>query len=84
MQNQKNQQVNLNGPERNEFKKNLKEMAAISKLRKEIAENMYYEHLYTLKLQELQMKFQTPENKNNEPEKQPDEIKNETNQNVQQ
>jgi hypothetical protein len=84
MQNQKNQQVNLNGIEKNEFKKNLKEMAAISKLRREIAENMYYEHLYTLKLQELQMQFQTPENKNNEPEKQPEEIKNETNQNVQQ
>jgi len=57
-------------------------MAAISKLRREIAENMYYEHLYTLKLQELQMQFQTPENKNNEPERQPDETKNETNQNV--
>lgn len=79
MQNQKNQQVNLNGIEKNEFKKNLKEMAAISKLRREIAENMYFEHLYTLKLQELQLQFQAPENKNNETENQ----QSETNQNVQ-
>jgi hypothetical protein len=84
MQNQRNQQVNMNGIEKNEFKKNLKEMAAISKLRREIAENMYYEQVYTMKLQELQAHISLQEGKPDETVKQPDEIKNESNLNTQQ